>query len=243
MRTRSTRWVGFAAVILALMAVESRASIVSGSFDSSRSLRPFLGGDDSNIRTDLSNPSNVGPGGIVNDSVSFAAATGTLDAAYLGGVDVFFLSEVSTLSAAEVSDLTSFVLGGGSLVLVTNSVASGRVGANAMLQALDGGSIGDPAGGDQGANVGSLVASGAATVGPFGNIVGGTFAASVASTLTHFFVPPATLHGNSNNGILFENFLAATRTPVPEPSTLATACLPILLGSGDALRRRRRAQV
>lgn len=101
-----------AAVGLVVFSPETTfADIVIGSFDSTRSVRPFMGSDYSNLRSNLSNAANFGPGGIVNEAVSFAPEVSSVTAGALSGLDVFVITEVESLSGSEVTDLTNFVLG------------------------------------------------------------------------------------------------------------------------------------
>lgn len=127
----------------------------------------------------LSPPSEFGPGGVSPATFSFASAIGSITAANLSGLDFFFLTEPGALNAGSVTDLKNFVLGGHNLVLVSDS--SGDAGINAILGALDGGSLGS-SGGANGL-VGAIVGTGLSTNGPFGNLTG-DFGASVHRIIT-----------------------------------------------------------
>ena len=170
-----------AVAVFCSASVLQASPIVIGAFDSSRSARPVDGGDYSNMRAALANPANFGAGGIVPDAVSFAAATGTISAAYLSSVNVFFMSEAAAISAAEANDLLAFVLAGNKLVMVNDSGQSGAM--NTMMGLLDGGAVGGANGGN-GADVASIVGVGSATNGPFGNLAGAALSGSIHSPLT-----------------------------------------------------------
>jgi hypothetical protein len=172
---------GIALVLLCSASVLEATPILIGAFDGSRSTRPVSGADYSNMRSALLNPANFGAGGIVSDSVSVVAPTGAISAAYLSTINVFFMTEVSTISAAEANDLQAFVLAGNKLVMVNDSNNSGAM--NTMMGLLDGGSVGG-ASGSNGANVAPIVGVGSATSGPFGNLAGAAFGASIHSPLT-----------------------------------------------------------
>lgn len=169
-----------AALALVAVTVVQAAPIVIGSFDGSRSGRPVDAGDYSNMRSALLNASNFGPGGIVSDAISFAAATGTIDAAYLSTINVFFMSEVASLSPAEANALRAFVLAGNKLIMVTDSVGSGAM--NDMMGLLDGGSLGGADGGN-GTDLAAVVGAGSAITGPFGDLTGGALSASLHAIL------------------------------------------------------------
>lgn len=168
-----------------LVAGTARAQFVIGSFDGTRSGRPFTGSDYSNLMGRLTNPANFGLGGIVGETVTAAAPVSTVTAASLVGVDLFFLTEVdSGLSAPEISALADFVTGGGCLVLVTDSGASTGDAVSQMLSHFDGGSV-SGFGGTTGATAGTIVGSSTATAGPFGTLgLGDDFAVSPHSPIT-----------------------------------------------------------
>lgn len=159
-------------LVLILVLVQTGFAETIGSY--SDSSRPFLGSNYDNLRAKLTNPANFGPGGVSPATFSFSPAIVSITAANLSGLDFFFLTEPGALAASAVTDLRSFVLGGKNLVLVTDS--GGNPGINAILGALDGGSLGN-SGGDNGL-VGAIVGTGLSTNGPFGNL-SGDFGASI----------------------------------------------------------------
>ena len=163
------------------MAGFAQADIRIGSFDGSRTGRPFAGSDFDNLRGMLLDPNNFGPAGIVAEVVTLQPPVAAVDAATLAGYDVFFITEVTSLAVGEISALQAWVAGGGVLIMESNSTPASRPGAHLMLQALDGGAVVDPMGGGSGGTVGVFVAS---LSGPFGAIsAGDTFASSPGSTL------------------------------------------------------------
>ena len=150
-----------------LLASSLAACVISiGSYSGSG--RPFLGSNYSHLRAALTDPANFGPGGVVTDTFSFLPAVSTLDAGSLAGTDILFLTEPGPLSGSAATAVDNFVLGGGKLVLVTDS--GGDAGIRAILAALDGGSI-SGSGGINGPG-GTFVGSGLATSGPFGTVTG-----------------------------------------------------------------------
>lgn len=272
------------ALLVACVAWPSQAFVI-GSYNSAKSSRPFLGADFDNLRANLSNPANFGPGGTVTQAVSYAPAVGSINAATLAGYDLFVLTEPFGMAAQERTDLTNWVYGGGCLVIQTDSGLPLGNNADLVLNALDGGHI-NGFNGNSGGGVGLIVASTNSSNGPFGNLLGATFGASPGSPITpgskttivgrtqsntvnllgeiplgalgagaggvliatdvlfmDFFVPPGTLYPNSNNGLLFMNFVAAQANGTPHPDgTIPEPGSMALLGLGCVAFWRRRRQ-
>jgi YD repeat-containing protein len=81
----------------------------------------------SQAKTDLQNPANFGPTGIVPRPVTFGTGIQTITTAALTGVDVFVLNDtVSPLTASEVAALEQFVAEGGALLELSTWFASAR---------------------------------------------------------------------------------------------------------------------
>jgi hypothetical protein len=163
-----------------LMGPEAEAITIAG-IAPSRGGRVFSSPDYTNVRAHLLDPLNFGPGGVVPQAVTLAADLTTANAAALAGIDVLISSETGSFSLAEVADIRQFVLDGNCLVLIEDS--SSGTASSQILQALDGGNVLPNNGGGNGGAVGSFIAAGASTVGPFGNLVGQTFAATLASQI------------------------------------------------------------
>ncbi|HTY80719.1 MAG TPA: PEP-CTERM sorting domain-containing protein [Candidatus Bathyarchaeia archaeon] len=175
--------ISVAAVLLLIACISADAGTITiGSYDGTVSLRPFTGGDFSNLIADLLDPSNFGPGGINSSSVVIAGAVGSVNASILSGYNVFVMDEVSSLPAGDAAALAAWVAGGGRLVISNDSSGDGATGGNAILSLLDGSSITT---GFQGGSTdsGNITASGLSSNGLFGNLVGGTFGASPGSPL------------------------------------------------------------
>ena len=192
------------AIVSIFASPSSATNIVLGGFDSSRVHAPFsdvyLPGDSAfpgrsfhNARAFLSDPANFGSGGIVPRSVSFAPDIAVADANSLQGIHVFVMGEHRTnILAAEAMALADFVLGGGCLIMFTDTFHTDLLlsdrpaiinSTNAVLDALQSatsletGSVGNfnltgPGGGSTAGNfvaplTSSAVLSGAfATFGP-----------------------------------------------------------------------------
>ena len=166
-------------VLFLLCASLTHADFVVGSFDGSRSSRPFSAENFDNIRALLTNPGNFGPGGTVGTAISFAPAISTATAGTLAGLDMLIISEVTGLTGDELNAIRTFILNGGHVILQYDS--SGAESGSQLLALLDGGSIGGM-GGNQGADAASLLVG---LIGPFGTWpIGSTFANSLASVLT-----------------------------------------------------------
>lgn len=198
------------ALILTLLASThvSAAPIRIGGFDGSRVFRPFDDANYSQIRSRLLDPANFGPAGTVGRSVEFKADTALITDAYLSDLNIFIMTEVFTqpdaLAPLEVSALTDFVLEGGCLIMISDTLHSpnnsayhgGFDGSNAANQVLavldpgasvattdDDGAPGDQNDGQQGlsgvesATAGQIVAAPGSGVlsGPFGTLAGGDF--------------------------------------------------------------------
>lgn len=184
-----------AALAIGLCGMQIAQAISIGSYDGSVSSRPFTGSDYSNARTHLLNPANFGAGGVVSEAVSILPAVSSVSGATLAGVDIFVITECSTRGAAEVSALTSYVMGGGNLLVVEDSMAGSDL-ANQVLSALDGTTM-SGGGGSQGSNVGAIIGATPALAGPFAAV--GPLSASLTSVIT----PGSALVGTvSNSGAL-----------------------------------------
>ncbi len=182
MRIRFYGW-SLGILLTGIVSSCAQAQIVFGSFDASRTPRPFSGSAYSNIRADLANPANFGSAGLMPETVTFAPDIKKANTASLSGIDVFIVAEADSLSNAEVSALRNFVLSGNSLIITSDTLSF--LGANKLVKALDGGKIGNPSGGAQRAKSGKIKGSGLATQGPFGALdFGVRFASTEAETLT-----------------------------------------------------------
>lgn len=155
----------FLLAVAGLLFASHAAAITIGSFDGSRSGRPFTGSSYDNIRAVLSDPANFGPAGTVNAPITIAPGIAAADAASLSGYDVFIMSEVPSLSAAEIAALTTFLLNGGDFLIVSDSGTS-AAGMNAFLAAVDGSSIGSFTSGTGT----TTVTGGVGSNGPFGAV-------------------------------------------------------------------------
>lgn len=209
------------ALLLGLTSLAQAGSLTVGGFDGGRVYRPFSGSEYDNLRGRLSDPANFGPGGLAHHTISFAPDTASITAGYLASIDLFVMTEVmGSLSAAESQALADFVLAGGCLAIITDTLHvsmpaghDGTLAGNAVLGLLGGGSIAstDTVGqgglqGAQTANAASVlnVASSAVLDGPFGTLTAGqTFGGSWHNALTAG--PHSRLLGSrAGSGILME---------------------------------------
>lgn len=192
----------FLVLVLALSPLAQAGSLVIGGLDGGRVFRPFSGSDYDNLRGRLTNPANFGPAGLSDKTISFAPDTSSITAGYLSTIDMFVMTEVmGPLSAMESEALADFVLGGGCLAIITDTLHvtmpaghDGTLAGNAVLSLLGGGSIDstDTVGqgglkGSQTANAASIlsVASSEVLNGPFGTLTAGqTFGGSWHNALT-----------------------------------------------------------
>ncbi|BCS35618.1 hypothetical protein TBR22_A48520 [Luteitalea sp. TBR-22] len=169
-------------------------TLLAVAIGASASAAPFVVGTTSNagrwvsdsvyssLRGALLDPQRFGPGGVVDRPVQFAAPGGPITGQYLAGVDTFFLNEpYEALSTAEIDALKAFVLSGRSLLMVSES--EGNAAIDAVLQALDGSSIGGFHG-TTGSDVYALGGSSALLAGPFGNLAGQALGGSPGAGIT-----------------------------------------------------------
>lgn len=159
-----------AAVLLAVGSVSASAAplVIGTTTNAGRWLSdPYY----SSLRAALLDPANFGSDGVVDRAVEFASPADTITDEYLSGLDVFFLNEpYNPLLASEVQALKDFVLGGGSLVMVSES--GGNSAISAVLAALDGSSLMDAHVGAEGSNVFPVTGSSSLLDGPFGSLAG-----------------------------------------------------------------------
>jgi hypothetical protein len=94
-------------------------------FDGTRTLNPFAtSAGYSQVRSSLLNPANFGPGGVVPRPVQSITAVPTITASSLSGIEVVVLASVGSLpTAAETSALSTYVNGGGALLIADNNAA------------------------------------------------------------------------------------------------------------------------
>jgi uncharacterized repeat protein (TIGR01451 family) len=189
--------VAVAALILPLvMAPLAPAGAVANielcSASSALSVRPFAtAADYSVIRGKIADPANFGPTGIVPRSVNLRAGMSTIDTTTLAGCEVILFSELfSAPSPASLAAIDAAVLGGARLIVDSDSAGIGVAALDAILASFGGG---------RGANSDGICPNGTrpvsniddiATNGPFGDLRGGTFGTSIASTV----IPAATDH-------------------------------------------------
>jgi len=110
----------------------------------------------------------------------------TLTDADLAGVDVFFAGTSShILTPAESTVIRNFVMGGGCLLLESNSDSSEQASANSFLAALGLGSPYDGGIGGVNSSTGGtfLNVASTTTVGPFGDLRGSDFGTSLTGTI------------------------------------------------------------
>lgn len=141
MRTSHRLSIALIAGALLIIAAPVSQAITIGYFDGSRSTRPFDGSNYDNIRGQLLDPANFGPGGTVTESITIAPGISTATPAALSGFDVFIMSEVPSLSAAEITALQGFLAAGGDFLIVSDSGTS-EAGMNGFLATIDGSSLG-----------------------------------------------------------------------------------------------------
>jgi PEP-CTERM motif len=178
----------------------ARADVINvGGIDAARSFRAFSSVDYENIRARLLNPANFGAGGVVPDTVAFAPDLSVANAASLAGLDVLVMSEVfkqpgSPLFAGEAEAIRDFVLGGGCLCMITDTLhatnppgGNGTSPTNAILSLFGAGAVGaSDLTGLQSSLAGAITGSGGiVTSGLFGTLTAGSnFGATWHNPLT-----------------------------------------------------------
>ncbi|MEZ6070305.1 MAG: hypothetical protein R3C10_08500 [Pirellulales bacterium] len=180
-------------IVCALLVTSLSAAIAGtvdiGHFTPDRVFRDFGGPDYENIWSQLNDPANFGPGGIVPHSVALAPAIPVATTEALAGLDIFVMSEVyMPMSADEANAIAQFVRNGGCLVIISDTLhatnppgGNGTVPGNMVLSLLDGTTILPyDLSGPQTATAGTISGLMAGiTDGPFGTLgLGDSFAAS-----------------------------------------------------------------
>lgn len=191
---RACRW-ALLALILQITLPLATAAVTVGGLSSARSYRPFSGPDYENIRARLSDSARFGPGGVVSTPVEFASDVDTAGESALDGLDVLVLSEAhDSLVSPDATDIAQFVLDGGYLVLISDTLhvsrpaaGNGALAIHDVLQRLDNGDaarIGDVFG-VQSAHAASVQGAISAVLdGPFGALgVGDTLGATYHNPL------------------------------------------------------------
>jgi hypothetical protein len=161
------------------------ATITIGSFEGPRSGAPFATASSAlgytRLRSSLLDPANFGPDGLVQHTVEIAPGTQTITDAYLADKTVFITSIFTGVVSAQEGDaLRRFVLRGGCVLVDTDTGAAENTAARSMLQQLSINAGVGPSFACSNSATGGTIPSVSTTVtdGPFGLVVGGSFATS-----------------------------------------------------------------